>query len=174
MVCVPASYAPPQSGGLSPAQSARCRPHPRTPESRERRTCGTESLASATPVRAERRLCPCVAPPGIAIPPPPPPGRRAPPPPPPVTGCSVSQGRVAGAGAPLVNHLLVFVLQKVALLLLPGENDSADLTHRASLLLGGVGRVPLGQPDLALAADQQDEVNHAARGAAERGARAAE
>ena len=80
------------------------------------------------------------------------------------------RNEVPSAGAPLVNHLLVLVLQKVALLLLPGENDGADLAHRASLLFGGVRRVPLGQPDLALAADEQDKVDHAARGAAERGA----
>ena len=84
------------------------------------------------------------------------------------------QQAAALAHVPLVDNLLILVLQEVALLLLPAQHDCAHLSYRARLLLGGVRRVPLGQPDLALAADQQDKVDHAARGAAERGATAAE
>jgi hypothetical protein len=65
------------------------------------------------------------------------------------------------AGAPLVDDLLVLVLEKVALLLLPREHHRADLAHRPRLLLGGVRAVPLGQPHLALSADQQHKVDHA-------------
>ena len=75
--------------------------------------------------------------------------------------------------APLVDDLLVLVLEEVALLLLPGENHCADLAHGARLLLGRVRRVPLGEAHLALATDEEHKVDHGshARPAGERATR---
>ena len=65
-------------------------------------------------------------------------------------------------GVPLIDNLLVLVLEEVALLLLPRQHRRAHLADGARLVLRVVRAVPLCETHLALARDQQDEVDHRA------------
>ena len=64
------------------------------------------------------------------------------------------------AGVPLVDDLQVPVLDEVAHLGLPQQDGGGELAADLLLLLGLLGLVPLLQPQLALAAEQDNEVDH--------------
>ena len=68
------------------------------------------------------------------------------------------------AGVPLVDDLQVPVLDEVAHLGLPQQDGGGELAADLLLLLGLLGLVPLLQPQLALATEQDHEVDHGVSG----------
>jgi len=63
-------------------------------------------------------------------------------------------------GIPPVYDLVTSPLDKVAEFGPSRNNESTELTNDLGPLLLGVRRIPLGEPHLALAADQEHEINH--------------
>ena len=155
--------APPQNGESSRARSARCRPRLHKLRSTRTHTCArTAEHASSATAGQCGRVCAAKTESNTR--------RRAR-----LAGASASGPARPGqtVRAPFVDDLLVLVLQEVALLLLPRQHHSANLAHRPRPLLGRHRRVPLGQPYLALPADQQDEMDpHAQLAAASSSGRA--
>jgi len=67
------------------------------------------------------------------------------------------------AGIPPVYDLVTSPFDKVAEFGSSRKNESTELTNDLGPLLLGVRRIPLGEPHLALAADQEHEINHGGR-----------
>ena len=66
------------------------------------------------------------------------------------------------ASIALVNHTQIFILNEVAHLGLPLQDHGGELSGYFLLFLGLLCLIPLLQPELALPAEEEDEVDHGA------------